>query len=142
MSLTLLEKHNEFEERIHYTPSNYNRVGDTSLQTASQVFSTQQEISNRWIYKPAPIFRIVGETKSFSTRKPISIKVIQEEDTFFVENESLRLYGSGSTQVEAMQEFCEHVIYFFEYYKTIPTSKLTGEALELKAVYENLFIEE
>jgi hypothetical protein len=86
--------------------------------------------------------RLQAETKKFYTPKPISVKIYRDEDLFFAENENLVVCGTGDTTQDALQDLCVHIIHFFEYYKKLDKSKLTGDALRLKELYQNLLIEE
>ena len=82
------------------------------------------------------------ETRRFCTSKPIAVKVYREEDLFFAENENLAVCGTGTTPQGALYDLALHIIHFYEYYRNIDASKLTGEALKLKNLYQNLLIEE
>jgi len=68
------------------------------------------------------------------------VKIYRKDDLFFAENENFVICGTGDTLEDSLQDLCLHIIHFFEYYKKIDKSKLTGDALRLKELYENLLI--
>lgn len=142
MSPSLVEDaYNVIKERMAYIPGNYISSGVAEVGTAP-VIDPQEIFSQSRKYQPSPIWRLQVKTKRFYTPKPISIKIYRDEDLFFAENENLVVCGTGDTPQDALQDLCVHIIHFFEYYKNLDKSKLTGEALRLKDLYENLLIEE
>ena len=69
--------------------------------------------------------------------KPILVNVHHDGDLFFAENETLNVYGTGDTPQNAIHDLVMHIVHFFKYYKNIDESKLMGNALKLKALYQN-----
>lgn len=138
-SLLLEETYSAIKEMV-YTPKDYISSRSVGVGTASaidpHIFSQSRK------HQPSPIWRIQTETKKFYTPKPISVKIYQDEDLFFAENENLAVCGTGETRQEALQDLLLHIIHFFEYYKKLDESKLIGEALRLKELYQNLLVEE
>lgn len=136
MNTSIIENYNaDLADRLASTPLHYQCSGLSAV-------TTMDNIGGNWAYRPAPIFTIPVDARKLLMKKPISVKVSREDDLFFAENETLRLYGSGSTHLEAIEDFCKHLMYFFEHYKNTPDSKLMGESLKLKELYKDLFLEE
>lgn len=140
-SLLVEDAYDAIKERMAYMPENYISSGVTEVGT-TPVIDPQQIFSRTKRHQPAPMWRLQEETKRFYTPKPISVKIYRDEDFFFAENESLVVCGSGDTPQDALQDLSLHIIHFFEYYKKLDKSKLTGDALRLKDLYDNLLIEE
>lgn len=69
------------------------------------------------------------------------IRAWVEDGFFFVENEPLGICGTGTRLEEAVADFSIHVVHFYEYYKKMSKAKLIGDAIRLKAVFHDLFIE-
>lgn len=142
MSPSLIEDtYRETKEKFTDVPKKYRGSGVLEVETASGI-DPHQVFRQIKKYKPAPLWRIYTDTKRYHTPKPITVKISHDEDFFFAENENLVVYGTGDTPEEAMNDFCLHIIYFFEYYKKLDESKVTGEALRLKELFANLLVEE
>lgn len=129
------------KERMAYVPENYKSSSVLEVETASAI-DLQQVFSQSRKHQPVPVWRLQVGTKKFYIPRPISVKIYRDEDLFFAENENLVVCGTGNTPQDALQDLCLHIIHFFEYYKKLDESKLTGEALRLKELYQNLLIEE
>ncbi len=142
MNLSLVEDtYDVIKERMAYVPENYISSGVSEVKTAPAIDSRQVFIQSRK-HQPVPIWRLQVETKKFYIPRPISVKVYRDEDLFFAENENLVVCGTGDTPQDALQDLCVHIIHFYEYYKKLDESKLAGDALRLKELYQNLLIEE
>jgi len=128
------------KERTAYMPENYRSSRAIEVETALTI-NPQRVFGQIKKYQPAPLWRLYTETKRFHIPKPILVKIYREDDLFFAENENLVVCGTGGTPEESLQDLCLHIIHFFEYYKKIDRNKLTGDALRLKELYENLLIE-
>ena len=63
--------------------------------------------------------------------KPISVRVYFDDGLFFAENEALLLYGTGTSPDEAITDLGLHIIHFYQYYKNLDWSQITGDALRL-----------
>ncbi|MBF0515856.1 MAG: hypothetical protein HQK97_01890 [Nitrospirae bacterium] len=64
-----------------------------------------------------------------------------EEEVFFAESETLVVVGTGSSENEAIDDMCKHIVHFYHYYRKLPLDKVTGDAIRLKKIYETLFVE-
>lgn len=129
------------KEKAEYIPENYNISGDSVVVTSPEI-NPREVFSQKRKYQPAPIMRLQEDTRKYYTPKPILVNIYRDDDLFFAENETLVVCGTGETPQDAFQDFCLHVIHFFDYYKKLDESKLTGDALRLKELYQDLLIEE
>ncbi len=142
MSPSLVEStYDMIKERTAYVPENYIDSKVKEVETASAI-DPQQVFNHIKKYQPSPIWRIFVEAKRFYTPKPITVRIYRDEDLFFAENENLSVCGTGNTSENALQDLCLHIIHFFEYYKKLNNSKLIGDALRLKELYQDLLVEE
>jgi len=73
--------------------------------------------------------------------KPIEVMISRQNGGYFAENESLDIYAIGASEVEAIDDFCRHLIYFYKHYKALSWDKVTGHAEKLKQLYEKVFNE-
>lgn len=140
-SLLVEDTYDMIEERMAGIPESYKSCGVEEVGT-EHLIDPQQIFSHIRKHKPTPLFRLYGAQNFFLTPKPIVIKIYRDEDMFFAENENLVVCGTGETSQDAIQDLCLHIIHFFEYYKKIDKGNLTGDAVRLKELYENLLIEE
>ena len=140
MNLALKDTYNEVKERLRGIPENYERISSSEVETA-QIIDPEKIFKEARKSQPAHLLRLYTKTKKFYTPKPISVKIYREEDLFFAENETLVVCGTGATVDKALQDFSLHIIHFFEYFKKLDKNKLTGDALRLKDIFENLLIE-
>ena len=92
--------------------------------------------------RSAPIWHVWQEQRCFRLVRPLLVRVRQDEDFFFAENDTLRLVGTGSNPREALADFCMHLVHFHQYYTRIPASQLTEEAKRLKQIFQSIFVEE
>ncbi|MEE9215772.1 MAG: hypothetical protein V3U54_13535 [Thermodesulfobacteriota bacterium] len=142
MSFKLLEDtYDVIKERSAYKPENYEGSKDIKVETAPME-ELQQIFNQRRKYQPTPIMKLQKDTRKFYTPTPISVIIYRDGDLFFAENENLVVCGTGHTRQEALQDLSLHIIHFFEYYKKLGKSKLIGDALRLKELYQNLLVEE
>jgi hypothetical protein len=88
-----------------------------------------------------PLWEIRIEAKRVRIQ-PISVTIYRDGDFFFAENENLAICGTGSTPSEALHDLGHHISYFYKHYKNLSRKQLTGDALRLKDLYENLLLEE
>ena len=131
----------ETKEDARYIPENYISTGIAHLGTAASIDPLINFNERQSIY-PVPIWNLQVETRKFTTPKPISVKIYREEDFFFAENDFLAVCGTGESQEEAIKDFAMHIVHFYEYYKEMNDANLTGDALKLKDIYNNLLEEE
>jgi len=70
------------------------------------------------------------------------VRVYSEEPFFFAQNEALAICGAGSSLEEAMADFSVHAVHFYKYYKALPSTRVMGDAVRLKKLFNDLFVEE
>ncbi len=104
----------------------------------SHIIDSQQFIQNK---KAIYIYNSFQGEKKYVFKQPIAVKIYQDEDLFFAENENLNVCGTGDTIQEALEDLQSHIIHFYHYYKDIRNEQLLGDAVRLKEVYCNLVIE-
>lgn len=129
------------KEKAEDIPENYTRSGDSVVVTSPEI-NPKEVFGHQKRYQPAPIMKLQEDTRTFRIPKPILVTIYQDEDLFFAENENLVVCGTGHTPQEALNDLCQHVIHFFEYYKNLDESDLIGDALRLKELYKDLLAEE
>ena len=74
--------------------------------------------------------------------KPIVVSIYYDEDSFAAESEALHLFATGESVDEAISEFNEQLIYFYNYYTSLSADAVTGIAVQLREKYENYFVVE
>jgi len=116
-------------------------ISEHEIETASAIKSEEvlQEV------KSIPFCTLFIEIKEnneiIGKTKPISLQIFSEGSSFFIENEKLSLFGEGKTTQEAVEDFVIHFNYFYNYYKSLDKSKLMGQGLRLKDIYNTIFQE-
>jgi len=90
----------------------------------------------------APLWRITHKPRSFLMSRPLLVQVFTDEGFVFARNASLSICGTGASLEEAMADFSLHAVHFYEYYRSLPESKLVGDAIRLKKLFADLFVEE
>lgn len=142
MNPLVVEKtYEEIREKMAYIPKDYVSTRAWGVETAG-IINPQDVFARRIKSYTAPMWRIQKETKKYYTPKPISVRVYQDDDFFFAENDTLAVCGSGDSPQEALQDLGLHIIHFFEYYKGLDELQLMGDAIRLKEIYKDLLIEQ
>ena len=131
------ETYELMEERKRDLPSEYRstlvaEVGTTNIIDWQQVFKNKKTVY---------IYRLYKENKQYIMCNPIAVKIYQDEDLFFAENENLNVCGTGETSQEALADLHLHILHFYKYYRKIDKEQLVGDAIRLKELYYNLLIE-
>jgi hypothetical protein len=134
------DTYEDIKERRKKIPEDYEKLTVSEVETA-QTIDPLQIFKEAGKSQPACLLRLHAKSKQFYTTRPISVKIYRDEDLFFAENETLVICGTGVTPEDALQDFSLHIIHFFEYYKNLDKSKLAGDALRLKKIFDNLLIE-
>ena len=129
------------EERREYLPPNY-RHAEVKVDTAKEIIGNElfRLLPARKLMTPLWSVEIPG--KRFRTLKPIAIRVYFEDGLYFAENDTLILYGTGISPEEAITDLGLHIFHFFQYYRDLEWFQVTGDAVRLKRLYENLLSEE
>ena len=137
--VALMDAYEQVRKRKEYFPDEYKGVA-AYVGTAAQSIQPESYFYSGH-FNTAPLMEFRSEQKHYAASKPILIKVFKVEDVFFAENESLILSGTGTSREDAVLDFVGHVHYFYNFYKRKNENELTGDALRLKKIYENLLIE-
>jgi len=129
------------EERQEYIPASY-IPSDVRVNTAAEIVGEDllQNLSSRRLM--TPLWSVGTPERSFRTVKPIAVRVYFDDGLFFAETDTLLLYGAGNSPDEAVVDLGLHIIHFYQYYKSVAWSQVTGDAMRLKKLYETLLIEE
>lgn len=88
-----------------------------------------------------PLFQLAISGRTFLPSKPIGINVTQDGAWFFAENEALKVVGTGGSLEEAVLDLEHHIVHFWEYYRSLQDSQVTGDAVRLKKLFSNLLAE-
>ncbi|MBI4639925.1 MAG: hypothetical protein HY731_04485 [Candidatus Tectomicrobia bacterium] len=88
-----------------------------------------------------PVWTFTSQQVKVVSSKPIQVHISRGEELFFAENETLRIYATGETMEEVIQDFIEQVIHHYHHYRRTPWERVTGEAAKLKKLYEEIFTE-
>lgn len=76
--------------------------------------------------------------KKYKLARPLKVNVYSKGNLFFVENSDIVIVGTSNFVNTAIDDFCKHVIHFYNYYKTLSINKITGDAIRLKKLYETI----
>jgi hypothetical protein len=93
----------------------------------------RRSLNDNYDLTTIPIFDMGTTAEKVRLRKPVAVRVSIEEGSIFVENETLRLFGSGRNLAEAISEFRSDLLSIWRYYTSLSDDQLIGHALELKA---------
>ena len=88
-----------------------------------------------------PLFQLTIFGRTFLPSKPIGINVTRDGAWFFAENESLNVVGTGGSIEEALLDVEHHIVHFWQYYRSLQDSQVTGDAVRLKKLFSNLLAE-
>jgi len=89
--------------------------------------------------KKLPLRRFVSDNKIVVSDKPVQVTISSEDNQYFAENDSLKIYTAGDSIQSVVDEFAHHIIYFYEYYINKDVGEVMGRAAKLKTLYENHF---
>lgn len=89
-----------------------------------------------------PVWSVSSGRETYSVLKPIKIHIYFVDKVCFAENEALALIGTGNSHMDAVHDLFRHLIYFYKYYKELADDEVTGDAIRLKELYNELFVEQ
>lgn len=89
--------------------------------------------------KKFPLRKFISDGKVVVSDKPVQVTIFTEENNYFAENEALRIYAVGNSIKSVVDEFSQHIVYFYEYYRQKESEEVMGRAAKLKHLYENHF---
>lgn len=81
-------------------------------------------------------FRAGGEMRRL--RSPLLLRVSFEDGQYFVQNDSLRIFGHGDSLYAAVEAFAHDLAYLWDYYRNLKSDEVAGDAVQLKRIYEDL----
>jgi hypothetical protein len=136
-----LESYQVREERQEYLPIKYQR-SQVSVDTAKEILGEELLglLNSRQLI--TPLWSVGTHKKRLRTNKPLAVRIYPDDGLFFAENETLRLFGTGMSPEEAIEDLGLHIIHFYQHYKKLDWSQVTGDAIRLKKLYEGLLSEE
>ena len=70
--------------------------------------------------------------------EPVRVKISKGETLFFAENEYFGIFATGESRDEAINNFSEQIIHFYNHYKQLNWNRAAGGALRIKRLFENL----
>lgn len=70
---------------------------------------------------------------------PVGIKLRQEGDLYFAENDSLSIYASGPTAEAAISEFRTTAAFFVEEYRSLGPDEVVGLGVRLRELFLRTF---
>jgi hypothetical protein len=126
------------EDLKPWVPPHYSSLGPARVETGAE----REEYPSERLKFSIPVWIIRGEGLRIRAVKPILIRVKSEGSHYFAENDTLELYGAGSSANDAILDLCVHIAHFYRYYKDLAHSQIVGEAIRLKALFSELFVEE
>jgi hypothetical protein len=85
-----------------------------------------------------PLFSFVIDDRTMTLAQPLQLRVAIEEDTYFVENDTLHLFGKGASLAEAVDAFSRDLAYYWRYYRTLRDADVAGAGVEMKRIYDGL----
>lgn len=91
-----------------------------------------------FLLREFPIFEMPVRGKLLKLRRPLVLRLSIEEGEYFVENETLSLFGNGRTLPDAVAEFFSGLVSTWEHYRSLADDEVIGRGRELKRILENL----
>jgi hypothetical protein len=88
-----------------------------------------------------PLLKLTIAGHTFLPAKPIGVNVTQDGAWFFAENEALKVVGTGGSLEEAVLDLEHHIVHFWQYYRSLEDSQVTGDAIRLKNIFSSLLAE-
>ena len=135
MSSTALLPIEDLKPRI---PPHYSSLGPDRVETAAE----SEEYPSERLKSSVPVWIIRGQGLRLRAVRPILIRVKSEGRHYFAENDTLELYGAGSSANDAVSDLCVNIAHFYSYYRDLAPSQVVGEAVRLKALFFELFVQE
>lgn len=89
--------------------------------------------------KKIPFRRFESNGKVAVSNKPVVVKIFSEDNHYFAENDTLRIYTAGDSVLSVIDEFSQHIVYFIEFYKGKTPDEVIGRASILKSLYDDHF---
>lgn len=117
-------------------PSQYQRqelrieTGDLLVRTGREKIESQM---------PLVLWQVKSSGTQLRATAALTIRVRSEGNFVFAENETLRVFAHGQSLDEALEQFQDHVVHFYESYLKLGNDQVIGEGARLKQVFEASF---
>lgn len=86
-----------------------------------------------------PVRSFMSDGKVVVSEKPVEIILFQEGNKYYAENDTLKIYAVGDSIKSVIQEFSQHIVHFFDYYRGKSSDEVVGRAIKLKEIYDDHF---
>ncbi|MFW2371864.1 MAG: hypothetical protein ACN4GM_01985 [Gammaproteobacteria bacterium] len=87
-----------------------------------------------------PMYVFVSGEKIIQSNKPVEVTFSYEDNQYFASNDALDVFAYGDTIELAVEDFSQHIIYFYEFYLSKDRDECMGQALKLKELYDGFSI--
>ena len=88
-----------------------------------------------------PVWQFRYQDHEIHSSKAVSVKFTYTEGYVCAENDTLGILAVGESRAEAIEAFGEQLIHYYNHYKNLEKTQVTGEAEKAKELYMNLFHE-
>lgn len=121
-----------------YVFDDLKKAGWEPIQQSSsfRIYDKEQTVPD---VQKLPLREFYADEKGVICDKPVLVKITIEENAYFAESESLNIYAVGDSLESVVDEFGQHIVYFYEYYRQKESNMVMGRAAKLKELYENHF---
>ena len=89
-----------------------------------------------------PVWSVTIDGKRYCATKPIMLRVHREGEWYFSTNNTLSICGTGLSPQESISDAIQHLAHYSKYYKSLGYQQVVGEAVNLKKIFEKLFVPE
>lgn len=79
-----------------------------------------------------------GKRIRYNLSYPLDIHFYEKGNLFIAENSEFAVVGTGKSAGLAVNSLIKHMVHFYYYFKKLPASKITGDAIRLKERYKVL----
>lgn len=117
-------------------PQNFQKQA-LRIETGDLVVRTRQDQIRSQM--PLVLWRVTSAGIQLRATSPIIIRFRSEGEFVFAENETLRIFAHGQTSEQALEQFEDHVVHFFESYANLGSDQVVGEGARLKQVFAASF---
>lgn len=89
-----------------------------------------------------PISQFYSGNRQINCNIPLEVVIFEDEGCYIAQSESLHIIATGGGIDDAISDFHDQLIYFFDYYSGLNIHQVTGQATQLLKVYAKHFHEE
>lgn len=109
------------------------------IETGDLVVRTRHDQMPSQSQMPLVLWRVASAGIRLHASLPITVRVHSEGEFVFAENETLRVFAHGRTPEEALEQFEDHVVHFYESYANLESDQVVGEGARLKQIFATSF---